>query len=54
VNVLAWYDSEIRKDPYVIGAAIFTAGAISQELGWIDSDVHDAIVPLAIYEAGQP
>ena len=54
VNVLAWYDSEIRKDPYVIGAAIFTAGAISQELGWTDSDVHDAIVPLAIYEAGQP
>ena len=23
---LAWYDSEMRKDPYVIGAAIFAAG----------------------------
>ena len=26
VNQLAWYDSEMRKDPYVIGAAIFNAG----------------------------
>lgn len=54
VNVLAWYDSEIRKDPYVIGAAIFTAGAVSADLGWTEADVHDAIVPLALYEAGQP
>jgi hypothetical protein len=27
VGQLAWYDSEMRKDPYVLGAAIFNAGA---------------------------
>jgi hypothetical protein len=27
VAQLAWYDSEMRKDPYVIGAAIYTAGS---------------------------
>jgi len=53
VNVLAWYDSEMREDPYVIGATIFTAGAVSPELGWTNFDMHDAIIPLASYEAGQ-
>ena len=27
VSQLAWYDSEIRKDPYVLGAAIYQAGS---------------------------
>lgn len=47
VNLLAWYDSELRKDPYVIGATIFTAGP-----GWDDYDIHDILIPLANYEAG--
>jgi hypothetical protein len=29
-NQLAWYDSEARKDNYVIGFTVFTAGAIGQ------------------------
>lgn len=49
VNVLAWYDRLMQKDPYVIGATIFTAGAISPELGWTDSDLHDALIPLMNY-----
>ena len=53
VNLLAWYDSEIRQDPYVIGAAIFTAGAPNPNDGWFISDVHDAIIPLAYYEVTQ-
>jgi hypothetical protein len=28
VNQLAWYDSEVRKDYYVLGFTVFTAGAI--------------------------
>jgi hypothetical protein len=46
VNLLAWYDSELRKDPYVIGATIFTAGS-----GWDDFNIHDILIPLAQYEA---
>jgi hypothetical protein len=53
VNLLAWYDSEIQKDPYVIGTAIFTAGAVSPGDGWNFMDVHDAIIPLAYYEVTQ-
>ncbi|MGH2524838.1 MAG: hypothetical protein ACRDH2_20210, partial [Anaerolineales bacterium] len=50
VNTLAWYDSELRKDPYVIGAAIFTAGAVT---GWESFDIHDMLIPLAFYEVAQ-
>jgi hypothetical protein len=50
VNLLAWYDSELRKDPYVIGTTIFTAGGIP---GWVGNDMHDAIIPLAYYETSQ-
>lgn len=49
VNVLAWYDRLMQKDPYVIGATIFTAGAISPDLGWTDADLHDALIPLMNY-----
>ena len=48
VNVLAWYDAELRRDPYVLGATIFTAGAISD---WEDFDIHPLLLPLAIYAA---
>jgi hypothetical protein len=54
VNLLAWYDAELRKDPYVIGTTVFTAGAISPEMGWTNFDLHDVIIPLAFYEASQP
>ena len=53
VNLLAWYDSNIRQDPYVIGAAIFTAGAPDAGSNWYITDVHDAIIPLAYYEVTQ-
>jgi len=48
VNLLAWYDSELRKDPYVIGATMFPAGS-----GWDSFNVHDILIPLAHYEAEQ-
>jgi hypothetical protein len=50
VNVLAWYDAELKKDPYVLGAAIFTAGEYNGN-PWYAFDVHDVLVPLAQYEA---
>jgi hypothetical protein len=53
VNLLAWYDSYMRQDPYVLGAAIFTAGAPLSSDGWFITDVHDAIIPLAYYEVTQ-
>lgn len=34
---LAWYDSEMRKDPYVIGAAIYTAGAYGYDSFEVDT-----------------
>ena len=49
-NLLAWYDSELRVDPYVIGTTIFTAGGIP---GWDGTDLHDVIIPLAYYETSQ-
>jgi hypothetical protein len=50
VNILAWYDAEMKKDPYVLGAAIFTAGEYNGN-PWYAFDVHDVLVPLAQYEA---
>lgn len=49
-NLLAWYDSELRVDPYVIGTTIFTAGGLP---GWDGSDLHDVIIPLSYYETTQ-
>ncbi len=54
VNVLAWYDNQIRQDPYVIGATIFTAGAQDSANGWHTFDVHEVIIPLAYYVVGVP
>jgi hypothetical protein len=34
---LAWYDAELRKDDYVIGCAIFTAGAMGED--WESFDI---------------
>jgi hypothetical protein len=54
VNVLAWYDQQIRQDPYVIGATLFTAGAINGGDTWHPFDLHDVLVPLAHYAVGAP
>jgi hypothetical protein len=55
VNLLAWYDAQIRQDSYVIGAAIFTAGGSSGDLsGWNIFDIHDVMIPLAQYAAQLP
>ena len=49
VNVLAWYDAEMRADPYVLGAAIFTTGALGAGDFWNPFDIHDLLIPLAKY-----
>jgi hypothetical protein len=33
---LVWYDEELQKDPYVVGATLFTWGSFG---GWVDFDV---------------
>jgi hypothetical protein len=53
VNLLSWYDTEMRKDPYVLGATLFTAGA-PFDGGWNAFDLHDVFVPLAKYAVAQP
>ena len=52
LNTLAWYDAELRKDSYVVGATIFTAGAVA-DTEWTAFDVHDILVPLAYYSVDQ-
>jgi len=49
LKVLAWYDQLMREDPYVLGATVFTAGAVSPEVGWSDFDVHDVLPLLTDY-----
>jgi len=49
-NLLAWYDAELWRDPYVLGTTIFTAGGIP---GWDGSDMHDVIIPLSEYETSR-
>lgn len=46
---LAWYDSEMRRDPYVIGATIFTAGRPG---GWDSFNVENVLPSLTNYVAG--
>lgn len=54
VNLLAWYDSNIQQDPYVVGAAIFTAGANNPGSPWYLWDLHRIFLPLAGYFTGAP
>jgi hypothetical protein len=49
VNQLAWADREMRHDPYVIGATVFTAGAVDSQSAWYGFDLHQALIPLAEY-----
>lgn len=54
LNELTWYDQQMRQDPYVIGAAIFTAGyPDGGPDGWGPYDIHNLLVPLANYLATQ-
>lgn len=46
INQLAWYDSEVRRDPYVLGFTVFTAGAID---AWRSYDVNTILPDLTAY-----
>jgi hypothetical protein len=50
VNILAWYDQQMRQDRYVLGATVFTAGPAG---GWSEYDLHDMLLPLARYAVKQ-
>jgi hypothetical protein len=53
INQLAWYDREMRWDPYVIGATVFTMGYPGTSSGWGLFDTHEASIPFANYVASQ-
>ena len=44
---LAWYDAELQKDNYVIGCALFTAGAMNED--WRSYDITDILRHIATY-----
>jgi hypothetical protein len=48
VNDHAWYDSELRKDPYVIGYAAWTLGS------WAGANWQTALLPMRDYILSQP
>ena len=50
INQLAWYDAEVRKDGYVIGFTVFTAGDIK---GWETYEIDTILPDLAGYVNGQ-
>jgi hypothetical protein len=50
IGQLAWYDSQLQQDDYVIGFTVFTAGAIDP---WESYDITQILVPLAFYVVGQ-
>lgn len=52
LDQIIWYDLETRKDDYVIGFTLFTAGT-SQVPEWRTFSLDDMLVPLAAYMAGQ-
>jgi hypothetical protein len=51
INQLAWYDAEVRKDSYVVGFTVFTAGVISDD--WKSFDITPILPELATYLASQ-
>ena len=53
LDQLIWYDNELRKDDYVIGFTIFTAGTSNIE-AWRTFDINDMLIPMAGYMASQP
>jgi len=44
---LSWYDAELQRDPYVIGFAVFTAGAMTGE--WASYDITRVLRHIATY-----
>lgn len=44
---LAWYDTELRRDDYVLGCAVFTAGAMNED--WRTFDITDILRHIATY-----
>ncbi len=46
VNQMAWYDAEVRKDPYVMGFTIFTAGSFEH---WRNYEIRDVLPQLTNY-----
>ena len=54
VNVLSYYDLRLRQDDYVVGATLFTGGAIQADASWHPFDLHDAFVALAKYAVRAP
>ena len=44
---LAWYDEQLRQDDYVIGFAVFTAGAMNED--WRSFDITNILRHIATY-----
>ncbi|MBI3361064.1 MAG: hypothetical protein HY023_08130 [Chloroflexi bacterium] len=53
IDQMKWYDSEVSKDPYVAGFAIYTAGGHTQDQ-FKSYDIEDVLAPLAQYVATLP
>lgn len=49
---IVWYDQELQKDDYVLGATLFTAGA-SLSADWATYNLNDMLVPIAAHMATQ-
>ena len=49
VNVLSWYDTQLRQDSYLVGTTLFTAGALNGGDQWNPFDLHEVLVELAHY-----
>ncbi|MBN1318681.1 MAG: hypothetical protein JXA42_24585, partial [Anaerolineales bacterium] len=49
VSQLTWYDTEVQRDSYVLGFAVFTAGATS---GWDSYDITGILPALGDYVVG--
>lgn len=52
LDQLIWYDNELRKDDYVIGMAVFSAGTAVTP-AWQTFNINDMLIPMAVYMATQ-
>src|SRR3972149_8781886 len=50
---MKWYDSEVSKDPYVVGFCVYTAGGHTQDQ-FKSYDIEDILAPLAQYLVALP
>jgi hypothetical protein len=51
LSQLSWYDGEVRKDDYVLGFAVFTAGAMNDD--WRSYDITSILRHIAQYVVRQ-